>query len=485
MAVAAPAPSSLKCCNHYWFYKIAQVGASTIKCVLAPTDFDPLISLGMIHLRQLLFLGSITLLMSIHSNLNAQADPDAGKSVAQVVQELGTIADFILNDTNTDAKIEQNKRFIGRLTHLLERPESYDFGFDSLKTVSRLYPQDNSFRIFTWYIIDNPTNAYYSEDAYYYFGLVQRKFVDVKGKIHYLVIPLMELEQSPKGLESIVTDNLSWFGALYYKPKDTKYLPTYDGFYYKLTPAKGDVKRDPNAKEEVVTYIPGKYRGRSTKLVNQPQYSNYKRVKTDVKYYLLMGWNGWDNTANYKVVDVLSFDETDSMKVNFGAPIFYFDRIPKARALFKYADYATFSLNYANVRRGPFKMMSKRMLVYDHLSPPVKARPTDQYDLGPDGSYDALNFFGKYGGYFEWYRNVTTTEKSDNRKHAKEMAKLQAQYAQGDSTFVDYARYLSPRQSRMGDRAAEKAAKKEQKELEKKLKAAGIVIPKGKKPEDE
>jgi hypothetical protein len=438
----------------------------------------------MIQLRQFVFGGSLLLLLLAPSRmLMAQADPDAGKTVAQVERELAPIANFILNDTNTDAKIEANKKFIVRLTNLLNRPESYDHPFDSLKTLSCLRPQDNAFRIFTWYIIDNPANAYYSEDAYYYFGLVQRKFVDMKGQIHYLVIPLMELEQNPKGLESIVTDNLSWFGALYYKPKDTKYIPTYDGFYYKLTPAKGEVKRDPNAKEEVVTYIPGKYRGRSTKLVNQPQYSNYKRVKTDVKYYLLMGWNGWDNTANYKVVDVLSFDETDSMKVNFGAPIFYFDRIPKARALFKYADYATFTLNYSHVRRGPFKMLSKRMLVYDHLSPPQLSRPTDQYDLGPDGSYDALNFYGRYGGYFEWYRNVTTTEKSDNRKHAKEMAKLQAEYARGDSTLPNYENLMSNRQIRMGDRAAEKAARKQKKELEAKLKAAGIVIPKTPKAE--
>lgn len=413
--------------------------------------------------------------------VKAQADPDAGKSIAQVEKELAPIASFILNDTSTDAKIEANKEFIVRLTNLLKRPDSYDYPFDSLKTVSHLNPQDNSFRIFTWFIIDNPANAYFSELSHYYFGLVQRKYVDVKGKTHYIVIPLMELEQVPKGLESLVTDNYSWFGALYYKPKDSKYIPEYDGFYYQLMPGKGDLKRDPNAKEEVITYIPGKYRGRTVKVVDQPKYSNYKRVKTATKYYLLMGWNGWDNTANYKVVDVLSFDPKDSSKVNFGAPIFYFDRIPKARALFKYADYANFSLNYTTVRRGPLKIFQKRMLVYDHLSLPQSARPLDQYDMGPDGSYDALSYFGKYGGYFEWYRNVETNERTNGKKHAKEMAKLQAEYAKGDSTLPDYSTFLTDRQIRTGERAAEKASKKQKKELERKLKESGIVIPKGKK----
>ncbi len=435
----------------------------------------------MIQLRQHFLVFSSMLLLFLFPNAPcmAQADPDAGKTMQQLEKELASMAHFILEDTNTEAKIEKNKEFIERMTHLLQRPESYDYPFDSLKTVSHLAPQDNSFRIYTWYIVDNPEVAYYSKAAHYYFGLVQRRYVDVKGKTHFLVIPLMELEQVPKGMENLVTDNLSWFGALYYKPKDSKYIPTYDGFYYRLEPGKGELKRNPDAKEEVVTFTPGKYRGRTLTEVNQPKYSNYKRVKTETKYYLLMGWNGWDNTANYKIVDILSFDPNDSSKVNFGAPIFYFDRIPKARALFKYSDYATFTLNYTTVRRGPFKVLQKRMLVYDHLAQPQQSRPLDQFDMGPDGSYDALSYFGKYGGYFEWYRNVETNEKHNGHKHAKEMAKLQAEYARGDSTLPDYAKYMTNRQVRMGEKAAQKASKKQKKELERKLKESGIEIPRG------
>jgi hypothetical protein len=413
-----------------------------------------------------------------------EKDPDANKTIQQVEKELAPMARMMLNDTSTTKKIELNKEFIVRMTNLLSREESYDYPFDSLKTISRLRPDDNSFRIFTWYIMDNPTQAYYADNSHYYFGLVQRKYTGVNGKSYQLVIPLMELEQVPKGVESIVLDNLSWFGALYYKPKDAQTIPQYDGFYYKLTPGKGELKRDPSKKEEVVTFIPNKYRGRTLTTADQPKYSNYKRVKTDMRYYLLMGWNGWDNSANYKVVDVLSFDEKDSMKVNFGAPIFYFDRIPKARALFKYADNASFTLNYGNVKRGPLRMMSKRMLVYDHLAPPQKARPMDQFDMGPDGSNDALSYYGRYGGYFEWYRNVKTTDKYDSRKHAKEMAKLQAEYAKGDSTLPYYDQMMTPRQMKQSERASDKAAKKQREELEKKLKESGIEIPKPKKEEN-
>ena len=61
------------------------------------------------------------------------------------------------------------------------------------------------------------------------------------------------------------------------------------------------------------------------------------------------------------------------------------------------------------------------------------------------------------------------------------MAKLQAEYAKGDSTLPDYSTFLTDRQMRSGERAAEKASKKQKKELERKLKESGIVIPKGKK----
>lgn len=435
-----------------------------------------MISIRLKFLKACLMTLAVVLWLPIDAQ---EADLDASKSIQQVEKELAPIAFSILNDTSTEAKIALNKEFIVRLTNLLQRPESYDHPFDSLRTVSRLYPADHSFRIFTWYIIDKPTEAYYSENAHYYFGLVQRRYVDAKGKTHYLVIPLMELEQMAKGIENMVTDNLSWFGALYYKPKDSKAIEHFDGYYYKLQPAKGELKHDPGQQEEVITFIPGKYRGRTISQADQPKYSNYKRVKTEVRYYLLMGWNGWDNTANYKVVDVLSFDEKDSMKVHFGAPIFYFDRIPKARALFKYADYASFTLNFGQVRTGLFDLFSKRMLVYDHLSPPQKARPMDQFSLGPDGSYDALSFYKRYGGYFEWYRDVKTSEKYDSRKHAREMAKLQAQYAKGDSTLPYYDRLMTKQQIRRTERAADKASKRQQKELERKLKESGIEIPKG------
>lgn len=407
----------------------------------------------------------------------AQRDPDAGKSVAQVEKELANMAADILRHDSTDLKFEMNKQFIVRLTNLLKRPDSYNHDFDSLKTVSRLHPADGAFRIFTWYIVDKPANTFYAELAHYYFGLVQRRYVDAKGKTHYIVIPLMEMERIPKGIESAVTDNLSWFGALYYQPKGAQNLLAYEGHYYKLVPKKGEVTSEKDKTELVYTFVPGKAGARKLKEVDKLKYSNHKRVKEAITYYVLMGWNGWDNKSNYKVIDVMTFDPEDSSRVNFGAPIFYFDRIPKSRGLFKYSDYSSFTMNTGYVKRGPLGLFKKRMIVYDHLAPPNKARATELWELGPDGSYDAIAYYPKYGGYFEWYRKVDVADKYEGKKHAKEMAKLQKYWASQDSlTFPNYNELSSRKAQRKIAKANKKELKRQQKEAERRLRESGIDI---------
>lgn len=397
--------------------------------------------------------------------------------------ELAKMAETILRSDSTDLKFELNKKFIVRMTELLKRPESYNYGFDSLKTISRLRPSDNSFRVFTWYIVDRPPGAYYGEYAHYYFGLVQRRYVDAKGKVHHLVIPLMELESIPRGIESMVTDNYNWFGALYYAPKGEEQILAYDGTYYKLeTKDGGEMKEEKGETEKMVTFIAGKYRGRQLKEEKKLTYSNQKRVKRKVRYYVLTGWNGWDNKANYKVMDIMSFDPDDSSKVVFGAPIIYFEGIPKARALFKYSDYAPFSLNTGMVKTGFMNLGRKKMLVYDHLAPPQHARATEVYDLGPDGSYDALSYYKRYGGYFEWYRDVEVADKYEGKKHVKEMQKLQAHYAAQDSaTFPDYSSLSSKKSQRQARRSTKKEYKRQRAEAERKLKESGVNMGEGKR----
>jgi len=349
------------------------------------------------------------LLLSIFATTTL-ANPSDAQPLKKVEEQLKVLAQDILNHDSLNYKIAQNKRFASLLMQTLERPESYNYPFDSLKTISILKPADNSFRIFTWYIVDKNYREQFGEQYHYYFGFVQRKYTNKKGKKEFIVIPLIELQRIPKSVENTILDNNNWLGALYYKPRNEDYLQTASVEWYA-----------------------------------KPTSSTEKRKKIKTNLYILMGWNGNDNTSNYKVIDVMSFDPDDPRRVIFGADIFYFDpMIPKFRALFKYSEYASFSLNSAYVKAGSSR---KKMILFDHLAIPSKVPGLkDVYVLGPDGTYDALEFKPKARtrryrnkvqlqtrrgkGYFEFYRNVEPAERYNEKLTQARLEELKRREAE-------------------------------------------------------
>ncbi|MCB9230203.1 MAG: hypothetical protein H6581_00950 [Bacteroidia bacterium] len=355
---------------------------------------------------------------------------DAGKDISVIENELKEMATQILNGTETDEKFELNKKFITKLMEALSREDSYEYAWDSLNTISRLQPEDNSFRIFTWYIVDEPKNAYYATLAHYYFGLVQRKYITQKGETKYLVIPLMEIDRMPRNIETMRLDNRTWLGALYYQPKYMDHLMAMDGYFYKLLPKdKAEMVVDKKEKQEIVEFIPGRFKARRVSETNRMYLSTHTRVKEKSRYYMLMGWNGWDNKSNYKFLEVMSFDPEDSMKVNFGAPIIYYEKFqPLSRGIFKYSEYAPFSMNTGYVKSGLFNMGKKMMIIYDHLATPNQSNANEQvWDLGPDGSYDALSYHKRLG-VFQWHRDVeiwSEYNKDYNNRTIKKQIKIQ------------------------------------------------------------
>ncbi|MFK7926009.1 MAG: hypothetical protein AB8H47_28935 [Bacteroidia bacterium] len=397
--------------------------------------------------RQLISWG-LALILLFPTILKAQS------SLTQVEEQLATLADAFLADSSLQYKIAQNKQFSNLLLKTLKDPQSYEYNWDGLESISVLKPEDNSFRIFTWFIVDKKSGEYYGPQYNYHFGVVQRRYVDPEsGKVEYIVIPLFEMSETPKGVENMLLDNNQWLGALYYLPKGQQYLPTYRLKYY------SPKRKRPNG--------------------------NPIKIKQD--FYLLMGWSGNDEKSNLKMVEVMSFDPKQKDRVTFGADVFYFDQIPKFRAIFQYSEYAPFSLNYNWVVDKPFG--KKQMIVYDHMGTP---KPGDQklkeiWDTGPDGSYDALYFF-KRGGYFEWYRNIELAERYISKQYRKNQAEIRSnqetvadrryESVMNDSTAQQMMGMEKGRSSYRAEKRAEKAMLKELKAQrrreEARLKEAGI-----------
>lgn len=282
----------------------------------------------------------------------------------EVEKELAQMGHTVLRHDITQYKDYMNARFLQSLGIVLQRADSYNYPFDSLVTVSRIYPADNTFRIFTWALVDQDSLQRYQN--YHHFGLVQRPRI-VKGKTEYHVIPLTDRMDRTPTIESDVLSPGRWLGALYYKPRDSQYgVMTYKGTF---------LKKDG---------LTGKKR-------------TYKAT-----YYVLLGYNGHDRRNNYKIIDCITFPNAENpLEIQFGAPIFYFGEIPKSRAVFKYSDNTSFSLNKGFIK-DPKGGKKNEALVFDHLESVYRGEGDTtgvallaEKKYGPNGTYDALVWLNK------------------------------------------------------------------------------------------
>lgn len=315
------------------------------------------------------------------AQLSAQkaSQRDLTAPLSDLEKELAPMARQILKHPSKAVKDSLNRLFVQRMMTILKREDSYNYPFDSLKTVSRLFPEDQSFRIFTWGLTDFDREGTYRNTFYY--GIVQRIY-DVPGSPKKIVvIPLTDRLVKSNDIETLVLTHQDWLGALYYHPKNTPYgVLTFEGKVARVSSLRGKKKMVP------------------------------------VKYYVLLGLSEHDINYNYKVVDVLAFDPVDSNRVLFGAPIFYYGGYPRVRRVFRYSDNSPFSLNWREVitssSAGVWKKKEK-MIVYDHIDRTKKTNnnTSESQKVLTDGTQDAMfyhkkRFRDQRKGYFLTARNV-------------------------------------------------------------------------------
>lgn len=108
--------------------------------------------------------------------------------------------------------LELNDRFIAdsiftrQFVEALKTPYSFQYPFDSLESISRLYAPDSSFRIITWNLYINDANARRH-------GAIQMRTTDGSLKL----FPLLDKSEEFKDIAQPITDNLNWVGAVYYR----------------------------------------------------------------------------------------------------------------------------------------------------------------------------------------------------------------------------------------------------------------------------
>ena len=109
---------------------------------------------------------------------------------------------------STDAakRFRSDSFFTRILVRALKTTHSFQFPFDSLTTISRLYAPDSAFRIFTWQVSRD-------EDLHRRHGAIQMKTTDGSLKL----FPLIDRTFMINDPKDTVTNHEWWIGAIYYK----------------------------------------------------------------------------------------------------------------------------------------------------------------------------------------------------------------------------------------------------------------------------
>ncbi len=163
-------------------------------------------------------------------------------------------------DTSIQARIKACYAFIPKLVSALKLNNSFYYHFDSLETVSTVYPPDSSFRILTWQLV-------LPKGQFRYYGVMQLKSSKMK------IYPLHDLSDTMQYHTQQQTTNDNWYGALYY-----------------------------NVIQQQVG-LPAGQAGKQN-------------------IYTLFGFEAADYITRRKVVEILTFSQTG--KPQFGAPLFHF-----------------------------------------------------------------------------------------------------------------------------------------------------------------
>jgi len=133
-----------------------------------------------------------------------QIDAEGLKQLKFYQDSLKHLGSAIVNDQNSLVRKNANYQFIKTLVTALKVPNSFDFHFDSVKTITLAQSPDNKFRIFSWHVSND-------DGSYRFYGAIQMRTAS-QLKLYGLedYTPLI------KAAEDTIGDNHTWFVAQYY-----------------------------------------------------------------------------------------------------------------------------------------------------------------------------------------------------------------------------------------------------------------------------
>ncbi len=175
---------------------------------------------------------SLFALFCFTSTLFAQPISPADKAfLLKKEDSLKTVGLKIVQGKDAGDRFFADSAFTRIFVRALRTKNSFYHPFDSIINISKLYPPDSSFKIFTWQLMIN-------ENTIRQHGAIQMKTADGSFK----VFPLIDKSDIILNQTDTISDNNGWMGAVYYKIIQKEYKG--DKFYTLLGFDENNIKSD-------------------------------------------------------------------------------------------------------------------------------------------------------------------------------------------------------------------------------------------------
>ncbi|MBC7915759.1 MAG: hypothetical protein H7Y07_16745 [Pyrinomonadaceae bacterium] len=196
------------------------------------------------------------------------------------IDSLKTLSLETINNPGEPERYNATYTMIRVLKNALKLPNSFNFSFDSLKTISVLTSPDRKFRIFSWHVMNQ-------DGSYRYYGTIQMN--NSSGKLQ--MFPLIDQSFTYKKPQDTVTTNSNWYGCQYYKIIPVIYNVRVP--YYVLLGWKGNTVKTTKKVIEVLSFKDNKasfgmpvFDGDKSRLGKKRIVFEYNRQVSDMLNYL-------------------------------------------------------------------------------------------------------------------------------------------------------------------------------------------------------
>lgn len=127
-------------------------------------------------------------------------------TLQQNEDSLKVLSRKIIEGETSSIRFINDSLFTRLFVKSLKIPYSFEYTFDSLETISKLYAPDSSFKVFTWQMV-------VSQNLVRQHGAIQMRTPDGTLKL----FPLIDKSDVIQNAADTTANNRSWQGAVYYK----------------------------------------------------------------------------------------------------------------------------------------------------------------------------------------------------------------------------------------------------------------------------